>query len=143
MRKGPRQQGALTGPYNDCAMGTPVIARLFALVLALVMVCSGLAAPQPAHAAVAPAAEQALTALQAEGLQHLGQCSAGEPAADDPYDAKADAQSHAETLSDLPALAPARHAAQVPALTMARPGPYTLAALHPPYLDGLRRPPRA
>jgi hypothetical protein len=25
---------------------------------------------------------------------------------------------------------------------MARPGPYTLAALHPPYLDGLRRPPR-
>ncbi|HET7865683.1 MAG TPA: hypothetical protein VFL86_14870 [Burkholderiaceae bacterium] len=120
-------------------MGSPVIARLFALVLALVLAWSGLAAPQPAHAA----AEQVPAALQAEGPQHPGQGLVGEPAGDDPSDTQSDAQSHAETLSDLPALAPERHAAQVPALTMARPGPYTLAALHPPYLDGLRRPPRA
>ena len=130
----------MTGPYNDRAMGSPVITRLFALVLALVLAWAGLAAQRPAHAAAAPAAEQALAqVLQADGPQHLGQSPAGEPTPDDPYDA----QSHAETLSDLPALVPERHAAQVPALTMARPGPYTLAALHPPYLDGLRRPPRA
>ena len=140
-RKGPCQQGAGTGPYNDRAMGSPVIARLLALVLALVLAWSGLVVQRPAHAEAAPAAEQALAEaeVQADGLPHMGQCPAGEPAPDDPYDA----QSHAETLSDLPALVPERHAAQVPALTMARPGPYTLAALHPPYLDGLRRPPRA
>jgi len=120
-------------------MGFPVVTRLFALVLALVLAWAGLAAQPPAHAVAAPAAEQALAALQAGGPQHLGQSPANEPTPDDPYDA----QSHAETLSDLPALVPERHVAQVPALTMARPGPYTLAALHPPYLDGLRRPPRA
>lgn len=138
-RKVPRRQGAPTGPYNDRAMGSPVIARLFALVLALVLSWSGLASQRPAHA---PAAGHAQTALQAEAPQHRGQCLADEPAPavpGDPYEA----QSHAETLSDLPALVPQRHAAQVPALTMARPGPYTLAAWHPPFLDGLRRPPRA
>lgn len=129
----------MTGPYNGCAMGSPVIARLFALVLALVLAWAGLVVQRPAYAVAAPAAEQALAALQAGDSQHLAQNPAGEPTPDDPHDA----QSHAETLSDLPALVPERHAAQVPALTMARPGPYTLAALHPPYLDGLRRPPRA
>ena len=125
-------------------MGSPVIVRLFAWMLALVLALTGLAVQQPAHAAAAPAVEQVLAALQAGVPQHLGQSASGEPTPDDPTpDDPYGAQSHTETLSDLPALVPQRHAAQVPSLTMARPGPYTLAALHPPYLDGLRRPPRA
>lgn len=86
-------------------------------------------------------AGQALASLQAGGLDHAVpsfQSPADEPAPDDPHDA----QTPAETLSDLPGLVPACHEAQAPPLTMARPGPYTLAAWHPPYLDGLRRPPR-
>jgi hypothetical protein len=120
-------------------MGSPVIARLFALVLALVLAWAGFAAQEPVRAPAALGAGQALAALQdGSPSWHLDPSPAGEPGQHEPHDT----QSHAETLSDLPALVPVRHAAQAPALTMARPGPYTLATLHPPYLDGLRRPPR-
>lgn len=126
-------------------MGSPASARLFALVLALVLAWTGAAAQEPSRAPAAWAgtlvAEQALAALQAGGLDDLcpsAQSPANEPAHGNPHDG----QTPAETLSDLPALVPAGHEAQAPPLTMARPGPYTLAALHPPYLDGLRRPPR-
>jgi len=102
----------------------------------------------PARWQAAPAAAQvallvashAQAAPQGDSPQPLAQspAEAPGPGQDDPHDT----QTHAETLSDLPALMPDRHAAQAPALTMARPGPYTLAVLRPPYLDGLRRPPR-
>lgn len=125
-------------------MGSPAFVRFFALVLALVLAWTGAAAQQSVHAPAVRAvvAEQALASLQAGGLDQAApssQSPADEPAQDDPHDA----QTPAETLSDLPALVPACHESQAPPLTMARPGPYTLAALHPPYLDGLRRPPRS
>jgi len=87
--------------------------------------------------------EQALGTFHAGdmNMDHAAPSSrspADEPARDDPHDA----QTPTETLSDLPALLPGFHEAHAPPLTMARPGPYTLAAWHPPYLDGLRRPPR-
>ena len=125
-------------------MASLITARLFALVLALVLAWTSFATQGPARLLAAPAAEQvaeqALATLQGESPQHRGQspADAPSPGQDDPHDT----QTHAETLSDLPALMPDRHAAQAPALTMARPGPYTLAAFHPPYLGGLRRPPR-
>lgn len=119
-------------------MGSTVIVRFFALVLAGVLAWAGFAAQEPGRAPAALMAGQALAALHDGSPWHLDPGPADEPAQHDPHDT----QSHAETLSDLPALVPVRHAAQAPALTMARPGPYTLATLHPPYLDGLRRPPR-
>lgn len=136
-------------------MGSPAFARFFALVLVLVLTWTGAAAQEPVRASAVwagdlvanqvadPVAEQALASLQAGclGLDHPAPSSqnpADEPVQDDPHNV----QTPAETLSDLPALVPGCHEAQAPPLTMARPGPYTLAALHPPFLDGLRRPPR-
>ena len=129
-------------------MGSPVTARLFALVLALVLAWTSFATQGPARVLAAPAAAQGVAWMAnptqatqpGDSPQHQAQSPADAPGPgqDDPHDT----QTHAETLSDLPALMPDRHAAQAPALTMARPGPYTLAVLHPPYLDGLRRPPR-
>jgi len=49
--------------------------------------------------------------------------------------------SHAETLVDLPGLVPVGHSAAIPALRAPRPGRYATAAMPPPYLDGLQRPP--
>jgi hypothetical protein len=130
-------------------MGSPAFARFFALVLALVLAWTAAAAQEPARAPAVwagelmaaqgtpPSVAELVASLQAGGLDHPARPADG-PAQDGPHDV----QTPAETLTDLPALVPGCHEAQAPPLTMARPGPYTLAALHPPYLDGLRRPPR-
>jgi hypothetical protein len=112
-------------------MGSPSVARFLALVLALVLSWTGAAAHELAAKDVGSheAAAQWVSDFSLDASAPVADLTGSAPASNDPHDG----YTPIETLSE----------AQAPPLTMARPGPYALVEFHPPYLDGLRRPPRS
>lgn len=111
--------------------------RAVAFLLAFVVLWSGFAAQDAAPSA-------ALATLEHAGAEAAGDASqrthggAGEhPAELQP------SQALAEGATDLPALITDLDGGLLPALASVRPPRYAQALRLPPYLDGLRRPPRA
>lgn len=112
--------------------------RVFACLLALVLLCTGFSSPVTAEAASSVGRD--LVALAAVGeLEQPG----GGPR-DDHHPIDASAQACAETLADgQQALLMDGASAPTSTLCMARPRPYAASSRLAPYLDGPQRPPCA
>lgn len=112
--------------------------RVIAFLLAAVLAWAGFATKQLPLSLGSAGVE--LTAVSSADIAAPGDAS--DSVADHRLDDQP-SQGHTETLVDLPGLVPVRQSAATPALRMSRPGPYALAPMPPPYLDGLQRPPSA
>lgn len=117
--------------YNRAVMPS----RVFAFLLALVLLCSGFSGPVPVDAA--GLAQGATVAAADSGPEPL----TGAPM-DEHHPVDVSAQPCAETLADgQQALLMVGAPAPMSGLRMARPRPYAAPARLAPYLDGPQRPP--
>lgn len=109
-----------------------MVARVIALLFALVLASSAFAAQAASSAA----------SLDVGVSGELAQREHGGSADEHPFDEPA-GQAQSEGAMDPPALVMARPDAKAPLLTMSRPHPYAIAAWRAPYLDAPQRPPCA
>lgn len=110
--------------------------RLIAFLLVFVLAFAGLSTQEVPSQFGSSDLEAPATSVAVIATTGVDPASFGELQRDDQLPL-----SHAETLVDLPGLVPvgpsaANHAPRTP-----RPGRYATAAMPPPYLDGLQRPP--
>lgn len=114
-----------------------MLSRLVAFLLTFALCWSSLSAQELVLPAV-PGSDAAQSAGTASSPNAGSNGSAGDHHRDD-----RPVQPPAESQADLPGLLCGAPAAATSALRMARPAPFSAAALHPPYLDALQRPPCA
>jgi hypothetical protein len=110
--------------------------RVIASVLAFVVFWSCLSAQEQAAPLVPSGTQEA--AFQVAGNAPAG---SADGSVDDHHLDDQPVQAHAEPTADSSGLLQAGPAVPVPALMMAPPKPFSMAALRPPYLDAPQRPP--
>lgn len=108
-----------------------------AIVLAIVLLWAGFATHERPVFQASPEAAAA-SAVPAD----LAPPGVDQGSVDDHHLDDQPSQAQIETLADLPGAIAAHHLVPAPSLVAVLLAPYTVRAQHPPWLDGLQRPPR-